>query len=83
MKGCTSLPFFLSCAALDATPRGMMLHPRSPPARLATRQAGDDDVEDADEAVDDGFEDVADAGHDRHEAVADRLEDLLDLYGWC
>ncbi len=48
-----------------------MFRPRSPPARLATRQAGDDDVEDADEAVDDGFEDVADAGHDRHEAVAD------------
>ncbi len=58
-----------------------MFRSRSPPARFPTRQAGDDDVEDADEAVDDGFENVADAVDDRHQAVADRLEDLLDLCG--
>lgn len=58
-----------------------MFHPRSPTARLPARQAGDDNVEDADEAVDDGFEDVADPGHDRHQAVPDGSEDLLDLEG--
>ncbi len=64
---------------LDATPRGVMSGPRPPATGFPARQAGDDDVEDVDEAVDDGLEDVADAVDDRHQAVADRLEDLLHL----
>jgi hypothetical protein len=60
----------LGSQLLDPTPRRMMLHPRSPPARLATCQARDDDVENTDNAVDDGFEDGADAVDDGHQAGA-------------
>ena len=52
----------------------------SPPATAAsTGEAGDDDVEEGDDAVDDGHEDGADAVNDGHEAVADCAEDGFEL----
>lgn len=44
-------------------------------------QAGDDDVEDGDDAVDDGHEDCANAVDDGHEDRADGTEDRGDLKG--
>lgn len=42
-------------------------------------EAGDDDVEDGDDAVDDGVEDGANSVDDGHEAGADGSEDALNL----
>lgn len=53
----------------------------SPPTDLATGEAGEDDVEDVDEAVGDGGEDGPDAVDDGREAGADGGEDLFDLEG--
>ncbi|MCJ1401647.1 hypothetical protein MMC11_004864 [Xylographa trunciseda] len=50
-----------------------------PPATAAAGQAGDNDVEEADDGADDGLQDGADAVNDGHEARADGLEDGLDL----
>jgi hypothetical protein len=57
----------------------MMFRPRAPLAYLAACQAGDNDIEDADDAVDDGHQDGADAVHDGHQAGTDGLEDLFYL----
>lgn len=53
-----------------------MSDPGTSPAGLATGEAGDDDVEDADDAVDDGGEDTTDAVDDGHEAGPNGLEHL-------
>ena len=57
----------------------MVFDPRPPRSRLATGQAGDDDVEDASDAIDDCLEDGGDAVDNGHEAGAYGLEDLFDL----
>lgn len=49
-------PGLFRCSS-DPTPPGMMFRPRAPLACLAACQAGDDDVEDADDAVHDGHQD--------------------------
>ncbi|MCJ1295106.1 hypothetical protein MMC34_006667 [Xylographa carneopallida] len=59
----------------------MAPHTSPPPAAPTAGQAGDDDVEEADDGADDGLQDGADAVDDGHEAGADGLEDGLDLVG--
>lgn len=51
----------------------------SAPTAAATGEAGNDDVEDGDNAVDDCGKDGADAVYDGHEAGADGLKDRLNL----
>jgi len=51
---------------------------RSRAASAAAGEAGDDDVEQRDNAVDDGHEDGADGIHDGHQARADGLADGFD-----
>ncbi len=66
-----------SCSqALDP---GRRSHPGATLAGAAAGEAGDDDVEDGDDAVDDGVEDAADGVDNGHEAVADGLEEGFHL----
>lgn len=58
---------------LDRCPR-----PTTPSA-IAAGQAGDQNVEDADDTADDSVEDGADGVHDAHETGADGAEDIRDL----
>lgn len=51
----------------------------TPSAAAAAREAGNDDVEDGDDAVDDGFQDGADAVDDCHQTGSNGLEDGFDL----
>lgn len=68
----------VSSVALDVTGPASRA-PRAPPAATAAaRQAGDDDVEEGDNAVDDSGQDGADAVDDRHQHGADCLEDSFD-----
>ena len=48
-------------------------------ASLAAGQAGDDDVEQGDNAVDDSHTHGADGVDDGHQDISDRAEDGLDL----
>lgn len=50
-----------------------------PAAAVAACEAGDDDVEEGDDAVDDGCEDHANAVDNGHQAVADGAEDGFEL----
>lgn len=50
-------------------------------ARVAARQAGDDDAEEGDDAVNDRGEHVADAADNGHDDAANRPEDGLELGG--
>ncbi len=51
----------------------------SPSAATATGEAGDDDVEEGDDAVDDCGQDGTDTVHDCHEDIADCAENGFEL----
>ena len=52
----------------------------TPPAAAAAGQAGNDNVEQGDDAVDDGRQHGADAVDNCHQAAANGLEDGFNLY---
>lgn len=60
--------------ALDRRPSSA-----STPSAGTTCQAGDDHIDDSDDAVDDGMKDGTDGVDDAHETGADGVEDALDL----
>ena len=48
-------------------------------SRAVAGQAGDDDVEEGDDAINDGGQDSTDSVDDGHEAAADGAEEIFDL----
>ena len=56
-----------------------MFDSSSPASSTTAGEAGNDDVEESNNAVDDGSEDGSDAIHNSHEACADGLEDAANL----
>jgi hypothetical protein len=59
--------------------RGPGSSPTATVPAVAASQAGDEHVDDGDDATDDGVADGADRVDDAHEARADGAEDALDL----
>lgn len=54
-------------------------HSASPSTAITARHAGDDGVQNGDNAIDDGSEDGADSVDDSHQTVTDGCEDCLKL----